>query len=256
MAGNIFLEKSFRERMTKIGAAISSDKVEQFTLDDVTKTIERLEEPLAAFNKARRRAVRLARLQEAERPVDDTLVHSSAMQLPAALAHYQTVVDILKQCLTQLQSVIVPELDEVLELHKSKEHPMHRGLNQFLTSHGFSEDEVSWLFGECDQVNFRLIEPLMDGDLGNLFTIADAAATGEFGIHHCGFPRLTGDPAVDRRIEQVIIRCREKGSTASLYHLMPIVNTATLVARSLCSANGQKLQHDNGSKILLYYAAG
>lgn len=186
---------------------------------------------LTAYGATRRRAARLHRLSIAGRPIEplnETI--TSGTELPQALLSFASAAEKIREALTHLQPVLHPDLDNLLALHQNDGHPLREGLQRQAAGWNFAPEELNWCFGEYAATGNQPLQTMMGDEFEDLLAITHGASTGEHGILQCGFMRLTGNAEMDERIERVVLRCREAGMTASLYHLIPVVLTASHVA--------------------------
>lgn len=219
MNDNTLAQDNFQERAVKVRAAISMNLASSLTL---------YKQKISAFNAVRRREIRLAQLKEAGREININSLESHEAQIPAAYQTFRESIAILRKMLREIQSMLIPELDDLLSKAKNA-GSLREGLRRTLLDYGLSSGEVDWMLRECDKVDFRLIDLVVNGNPENLHRILESASSDENGLLHCGFLRFTGKEDVDQQISGVITRCRSKGVTASVLLVLTIVVAAILV---------------------------
>jgi hypothetical protein len=234
MSSKLFHEPEFREKAKKV---IASRKSVEPDADGFGRHAVMLADAahadFADFNRVRRRGARRNLLHAAGRLDAAELGKFAEVDVPAARRAFTQMLAHLGDTLDHVRPVLVPELEAIIELHGQDGHALQAGLDAAAEACGFSEAEAAWLKGECQSVNWRLITLLMEDDPENLEAmLKGASVTADLGVEHFGFLRLTGEAAVDERIQKIIGRCRAAGVTASLYHLWPIILAATMVAAS------------------------
>jgi hypothetical protein len=234
MSSNLFREPEFQEKAKKVLARRKSAGADADGFGrHAVMLADAAHADLADFHRVRRKGTRLNLLHGAGRLDAAELGKFAEVDVPAARRAFTQMLAHLGETLDHVRPVLVPELEAIVELHGQDGHPLQAGLEAVAEACGFSEHEVAWLKGECQSVNWRLITLLMEDDPENLEAmLKGASVSADLGVEHFGFLRLTGDAAVDERIQKIIGRCRAAGVTASLYHLWPIVLAATMVAAS------------------------
>jgi hypothetical protein len=234
MSSKLFQEPEFREKAQTVLARRKSTgpDADGFGTHAVMLA-DAAHADLADFHRVRRKASRLTLLHGAGRLNATELGRFAEVDVPTARRAFTQMLAHLGETLDHLRPVLVPELEAIVQLHGQDGHPLQAGLEAGAEACGFSEHEVAWLKGECQSVDWRLMTLLMEDDPENLDAILKGASIpADLGVGQFGFLRLTGDPAVDERIQKIVARCRAAGVTASLYHLWPIVLAATMVAAS------------------------
>jgi hypothetical protein len=129
-----------------------------------------------------------------------------------------------------LRPLIAPELDEVMALAAEKGHPLRGMIHETALSAGFSAEEADWVLGELEAAEYRPVQLVCGNGFEDLMTLLSGISVGESGLLVAGFPRFTGDPDLDERLEKIVVRLREKGVTASLFLALAIVLSAHAVA--------------------------
>lgn len=213
-------DASFRERAIALGVSVTKDGVQP--LDDLLQ-------PLQRFATARRHEVRVARLKQAQR------TSAAEWRLPAermaeAIRGFSAGVKALATAANELRPLITPALDDAIALAADESHPLSRLLHEAAVSLGFSTAEVGWLFGELEAIAYRPVHIVCAGGFEDLLALLAAASAGEIGLTVAGFVRFTGDPALDRRLEGLVVRLRKAGVTASVFLALVIILTAHFAA--------------------------
>jgi hypothetical protein len=188
-------------------------------------------ERMKAFNSVRRQEGRLAMLEGADRAIQPHALERHTQRVPAGLQAFADTIDQLDQVLKAIRPLLTPSLDGVLA-QAAAGGPLEAPLRKALTSYGLQDAEVQWLFDECARVNFKLVDLIVHGDPDNAHAMIEAASSGENGLLQCGFLRFTGKPDVDRRVTDIIGRCRAAGVTASHLQVLLICTAATLAAHA------------------------
>lgn len=213
-------DASFRERAGALSAAVPSSGVHP--LDDALLHMRK-------FGTARRHEERVARLVNADRSSatewrlrDDRLVE--------AIGAFSAGVKSLRAATLELRPLITPALDDVIALAADEAHPLSQVLHATAISLGFTTAEVGWLFEELKNIDYRPVHVVCTDGFEDLLALLDGTSQGEIGLLIAGFGRFTGDPAIDERLEKLIVRLRRSNVTANIYLALVIIQTAHFVA--------------------------
>jgi hypothetical protein len=217
---SLHIDASFCERASLIASSLPKEPA---------PPLEEMFAHMQQFTTVRRREVRIARLQNADRDVPDEW-RSTRERLPQAVEGFCEAVKILSEHATRLQSVITPELDDVIALAADEGHPLRSMLREAAVSLGFSNEEAGWLLDELKVIKYRPVKLICNDSFDDLMTLLSGVSVGEGGLLLAGFMRFTGDPYVDERLENLIIRVREQGVTANIFLVLTIVLVAHAVA--------------------------
>jgi hypothetical protein len=213
-------DPAFRERAAALTA--SASRVQASPLDETF-------EPMRRFTAVRRREASIALLAEAK-PARADEWKSNPEALADAAKGFSEALSRLSGQVAALRPLISPELDEVMRLAADSGHPLRALLRESALSLGFSSEEAGWLFAELDAIGFRPVKLVCAGGSDDLEALLSCISAGENGLLQAGFPRFTGDPDVDERLANIVIRLRDQGVTASLFLVLTIVVAAYAVA--------------------------
>ncbi|KVM94755.1 hypothetical protein [Burkholderia stagnalis] len=214
-------DAAFRERAVQLGTLVPNGAAGSLDL-------EKLFERMQRFTAVRRREARVARLERAGGDVGDAW-RSNRERIADALSGFCAALDILSAHVVRLQPLLTPALDDVIALAADGAHPLHAMLQQAAFSIGFSGDEVGWLFDELKAIGYRPVELLCADGFEDLTTLLAGVSGGEGGLLLTGFVRHTGDAAVDKRLEKIVTRFREKRVTANIFLILAVVLVAHAV---------------------------
>lgn len=218
---NLIADPSFRERASAMcaGSAPSSAR----PLGDMFEHVRR-------FAAVRLREVRISLLIEAGRTeADDWQSHRD--RVPDAVSAIGAAVKMLSEDAHALRPLITPALDEVIALASDAGHPLHKMLEDKALELGFTRKEAAWLFNELEAIDYRPVQLICASGFEDLAALLAGISVGEGGLLLAGFVRFTGDPDTDQRLEQLVVRLRKRGVTASVFLVLVIVLTANAVAR-------------------------
>jgi hypothetical protein len=215
----------FRERVTALIGSTAGDG--SSSLDEVLAN-------LRIFITVRRREVRVARLRKAER-IEAAEWRTDGTRFAGAIGAFAAAITGLSKAAKSVQPLITPALDNVLVLAADVQHPLRQTLHQSLSGVGIADDEIAWLFGELSKVNFRPVNLVCTDGFDDLLVMIEAVSVGEAGLLAAGFPRLTGDPGIDERVKNLVLRLRRAGLTANFFLGLVIVIAAHLVRAQAAS---------------------
>ena len=213
-------EPEFRERAAALAASAPRGQVAP--LDGMFEHFRR-------FTAVRSREALLARLRKAERSSAAAWAANRA-RVPDAVKGFSEALKTLSEQASSLQGLISPALDEVMGLAADGGHPLRTMLHETALSLGFSNDEAEWLFAELKAIGFRPVELVCANGFDDFEILLACISAGENGLLLAGFPRFTGDPETDERLENLVIRLLDKGVTASIFLALTIFLTAYAVA--------------------------
>lgn len=216
----LVLDAPFSERAAALGALVPKEAV---------RPLDEMFEHMQHFTPIRRREMRIARLDKADRDVPAEW-RSNRERVPTAVSGFCVAMKILSEHANTLQPLITPALDDVVALAADDGHPLRQMLHEVALSLGFSSEEAGWLFDELKAIHYRPVKLVCKGGFEDLVTLLSGVSMGEGGLLLAGFLRLTGDPDVDERLEKLVIRLRENGVTASIFMALTIILVAHAVA--------------------------
>lgn len=220
-------DAAFRKRASAMRAAAPAGKLQP--IDDIFEHLQR-------FAAIRRREVRVALLTEAGR-TDEDKWHSYRDSIPDAISSMNAAVKRLSTSAEALKSLISPQLDDVLALAAKETHPLYKMLQERAVALGFTQKEAAWLLGELQSIKYQAVQRVCADGFDDFTALLAGISIGEAGLLVAGFVRFTGDPAIDKRIESIVIRLREQGVTASIFIAVVIVWVAHVVAQQSLKAS-------------------
>lgn len=220
----------FRERAARLSALVPKN----------VRPLDEMFQHLRDFTSVRRREVRVARLEKAERS-GAAQWRSHREMVSKAVGAVSTAVKMLSEHASALRPLITPALDDLIVLAVADRHPLRKTLHEIALSLGFAADEVAWLFHEFKSIDYKLVQFVCVEGFEDLEALLTGISIGEGGLLLAGFVRFTGDEETDQRLERIIIRLRERGVTASLFLALVIIITAHLVATQDAANSSQEL---------------
>ena len=216
----VIADRDFQKLASAFRKRVSLDKV--LPLEPAFEHVRR-------FASVRRREVRVSLLQEAGHADEgDWRLHRE--RVPEAVSAFSTAVKMLSDEAQALSPLISPQLDDVIALAASQEHPLHKMILDRAVSLGFTQMEANWLFKELEAVKYRPVGLACADGFEDLAALLAGISVGEGGLLLAGFVRFTGDPEIDKRLERIVVRLRDQGVTASVFLVLVIVITAHAVA--------------------------
>lgn len=213
-------DNAFRERLAAFAVSVPQDRLTP--LDTIAGN-------LRAFGEIRRRETRIARLEAADR-AEAAQFRLDGDRVGNGLIAFDQALRQLSDQATALSPLIGPALDEVIALGADPDHPFHRLMRDTLTGIGFTDEEFGWIFEELGNAGHRPVQLICAGGIDDLLVLIASVSRGENGVLLAGFPRFTGDAAIDERIEGIVSRARQQGVTANAFLVLIIVIAAHLVA--------------------------
>jgi hypothetical protein len=210
----------FRERAAGLAGMVPVRAVRSF--DEVLGHMQR-------FAAVRRREVRIARLEQANR-AGAAEWRSHRDLLPEGITAFRSFVLDLSEMAKALQPLINPSLDRVICLVVERNHPLRTTLQEAGKALGFGTDEVDWMFEQLAAIDYQPVQIVCADGFADLLALLESASSGELGLLLAGFPRFTGDVPIDQRVEKLVIRLSKAKATPSIFMALVIVLTAHFVA--------------------------
>lgn len=214
-------DASFKKLSSSLAGA--AKKCKALPLEPLLSSIRR-------FAAVRRREVRLARLENAERG-DIAQWRSKRSEIAGAVTDFEEAIKLLAEHVGAVRPLITTELDEVVRLARD-DHPLRRNLYDAASSMGFSADEAQWLFQQLEALDYAPVKALCGNGPEDLTALLSGSSAGENGLLMAGFVRFTGDVEVDGRLQSLVLRLSAAGATASVFLALVIVVAANHVAMS------------------------
>jgi hypothetical protein len=198
--------------------------------EEMVPSIAALVGGMAKINQVRRAAAQ-------RRRAGGGAADEGAIELSAATARDFHMA--LEALAPKLAGLLTPKLDFLLDTLGSEASALRRALGEVSAHMQFSPEEFDWLIDEAARMQFAVVSHLLGGDAAQLPLLLRGFSGHGADPLHFGFVAMTGEAATDQHLASLIARCRGKGVTASLFHLLPLIVTLGLIASTpgqLCPA--------------------